>query len=100
MIREAKELVLFYKEYKEAEAEYYAAQDAYRNSEAVKRYNQAEKTFKSKTEAMESDKRELLRALKDKQLPIFLDLGEFGVFVSPTREVIVAPIVNEEDDNA
>lgn len=95
MINEAKALVLFHKEYEEAQDEYNQAYKAYNESEIVSRYKVAKRVLHEREESMRYFREDLLRCLKSEKLPIFIDLGEMGVFISNTMEIYVAPIKEE-----
>lgn len=96
MINEAKALVLFNKDYEEAKEEYAQAYKAYNESEIVSRFNAANRVLKEREESMRYFRDDLLRCLKSHKLPLFIDLGEVGIFVSETQEIHIAPITNQE----
>lgn len=94
LVKLAEDYALYHKHHEDVEAAYLKAEQEYRNSEVVKEYHRAKNSLRESLEGLKGFKEDLLAAVKQ-PLPVFIDLGETGVFISPQENITVAPIVDE-----
>lgn len=79
------------------EKEYEAALSEYQKCKVAQDYLKARDNFQASQERLRTSRKDLLAALKGVKLPTFIDLGETGIFVSEYAEIVVAPIVKQEE---
>jgi hypothetical protein len=95
LARLAEDYAIYHKNHEEVEEKYWKAEQEYRNSEVVKEYYRAKSNLHASLEGLKGCEEDLLAAIKQ-PLPVFIDLGETGVFIGPDKRIVVAPIVDQE----
>lgn len=89
----AKDYADHHSRHNEVEFRYLEAEAAYRNSEVVKSYDKAKKDLEESLKVLKYLEEDLL--LVTKQRPVFIDLGEMGVFIGADDRVVSAPIIDQ-----